>query len=366
MLLIIVGAGASYDSDWRRPADRGPLPINPTWGRLGLAFRPPLAKDLFDEDRYGEFVARYPPSQGLMDQLRAAAPAVEQELERIRDLSKRQKHLPRQLLAVRYYLRDVVAQTTRQWNKAKPDEMTNFTRLMTRLEPWRQQRAREQGAQERVAIVTFNYDTLFEDALTNFLPAFRLNVVEDYTSDPRYQLFKLHGSVNWWREAQCDWSPSGGTTDPAGWAPTMFDPPAPFYENGEFRVGAGAYLPCVPCLALPTATKGVADFACPEAHLADLKLLLPQVTDVLIIGWKGIEGHFLGEWRLVQASKRDPTIRSVTVVDATHEAASEIAYRVVSTVGITPQTAPTFETFSGFVVDKLDGYLQDTLSAPAV
>ncbi len=366
MLLIIVGAGATFDSDWRRPADRGPLPLNPAWDRLGLAFRPPLAKDLFDEDRFGEFVARYPPSQGLMDQLRAAAPAVEQELERIRDLSKDQDHLPRQLLAVRYYLRDVIAQTVGRWSKAKPDEMTNFTRLMTRLEPWRQQRAREQGTQERVAIVTFNYTTLFEDALTNFLPAFRLNVVEDYTSDPRYQLFKLHGSVNWWREVDAEWKATRGKISaPASWAPTMFDPPGRFSENGEIRIGYDKYPPCVPCLALPMTTKTASDFACPDAHLVELKLgVLSQVTDVLIIGWKGIEGHFLEEWRKVHAGKPDRSIHSLAVVDATHDAAVDVAYRLVQTVGLTPQVTPAFETFSGFVTDHLDAYLRDTLAAP--
>ena len=135
MLLIIIGAGASFDSDWRRPV---PAPgFDPNSNR----WRPPLAMDLFDEDRFGEYVADYPPSQGLMAQLRSAAPSIEQELERIRDLSKDQEHLPRQLLGVRYYLREVIAQTVRQWKKAKPDEMTNFTRLLTRLEPWRQQRS---------------------------------------------------------------------------------------------------------------------------------------------------------------------------------------------------------------------------------
>ena len=122
VLLIIVGAGARFDSDWRRPD--GPTYTFARSHDLGIHWRPPLAKDLFDEDRFGGYVARYPPSQSLMDRLRKAAPAVEQELERIRDLSKDQEHLPRQLLAVRYYLRELIEETVRQWNGAKPDKMT--------------------------------------------------------------------------------------------------------------------------------------------------------------------------------------------------------------------------------------------------
>ena len=372
MLLIIVGAGASYDSDWRRPPDRESQQrmAGVVSGHFP-ARRPPLAKDLFDEDRFGKYVASFPPSQGLMDRLRKAAPAVEQELERIRDEGRQQEHIPRQLLAVRYYLRDLIEEAVKKWNEAMPDKMTNFTRLMTQLEPWRQQRTREQGAPERVAIVTFNYDTLFDDALTNLLPNFPLGAIQDYTSDSRYQLFKLHGSVNWWRMAKGavlghqPWTDVRGSMgSPVGWAPTMFDPPGPYAESGNFVVGSGGYPPCVPRLALPTATKDISDFACPEEHVTDLMRLLPNVTDVLIIGWKGAEGHFLEEWRKVHASKPDRTIHSLAVVGSTHEGAVEVAYRVVTAVGMNPQTTPTFETFSGFVVDKLSGYLIDTLKLP--
>src|SRR5690242_12011068 len=245
MLLIIVGAGATYDSDWRRP----PGGLSP-YQQEGIAWRPPLAKELFDEDRFGEYVARYPPRQGLMNQLRQAGEAVESELERIRDLSKDQEHLPHQLLAVRYYLRDLIEETVELWNKAKPDRMTNFTQFLTRLEPWRQQQSRRLGNQERVAIVTFNYDTLFDDALTNLLPRFHLRGIHDYTADPRYQLFKLHGSVNWWRDVRGAiignraWTDDFGYTLPSlSWAPTMFDAPGPFHASGNFHVGAGTYPP---------------------------------------------------------------------------------------------------------------------------
>jgi hypothetical protein len=371
VLLIIVGAGATYDSDWRRRADQKVFASGqPT--QWGLKWRPPLAIHLFNEDRFGQYVARYPPSQGLMDQLRQAGDAVEAELERIRDLSKGQDYLPRMLLAVRYYLRDLISETVQEWNSAKPDKMTNFTRLIAKLEPWRQQRTREQGAPERVAIATFNYDTLFDDALTNLLPGFPLWTIDDYVSDPRYQLFKLHGSVNWWREvrgeviAGKEWiGASGQSSSAAGWARTMFDPPGWFAETGKFHVSPGLIGPCVPCLALPTATKGPADFACPEAHMDALRLLLPEVTDVLILGWKGVEGHFLEEWRKVQATKPDRTIRSLTVVDSAHDLAVGVAHRLVQTVGIAPQETPTFETFSGFVIDNLDFYLRETLKAPA-
>ena len=61
------------------------------------------------------------------------------------------------------------------------------------VEQWRQ------ADDESVCLVTFNYDTLLEDAL----PAvgLRLDSISSYISaHPRYVVIKLHGSVNWSRE----------------------------------------------------------------------------------------------------------------------------------------------------------------------
>ncbi len=349
VLLIIVGAGGSYDSDWRRSPKKEAETHAAMRQFEGYEYRPPLAKDLFDE-RFGRHVARYPPSQGLMVRLRRASPAVEEELERIRSEAKTQEHLPRQLIATRYYLRELIGQTVEEWVKAKPDRLTNFTRLLIGLEPWRQQ------AHERIAIVTFNYDTLFDEALENFLPRFQLRQIGDYIGDTRYQLFKLHGSVNWWREVQSEWISDVRSISP-DWASTMFDPPGPFTEDGLFHVFAGAYPPCVPCLAIPTATKGDSDFVCPQEHLDQLKQQLNEVTNVLIVGWKGIERHFLEMWRLVHATKKDPSVRSISIVDISVSAGQEIAARVTHHIGLTPKRDRYYETFSTFVNEKLDEYL---------
>jgi hypothetical protein len=333
VLLIIVGAGASFDSDWRRTVEVQNRYNHYDQELRGFSNRPPLAQDLFDEDRFGGHVAEYPPSQGLMVRLRNAAPAVEEELERIRSESTSQEHVTRQLLAIRYYLRVVVGETVEQWTKAKPDRITNFTRLLTGLEPWRQRK------QERVTVVTFNYDTMFDEALINFLPQFHLREIGDYVADNRYRLFKLHGSVNWWRHVQPDWTRgSQSMSSPAGWAATMFDPPEPFQEDGPIRVGGGGYYPpVVPSLALPLATKGPRDFACPDDHLTGLRDDLDAATDVLVIGWRANENHFLELWRLVHVKRKDPSIRTIAIVDRSVNAGQEIAARVTHHVGLTPK-----------------------------
>ncbi len=351
MLLIIVGAGATFDSDWRRQIVKSRFvdrdATSPTTGS-----RPPLAKSLFGE-RFGRYVARFPPSQGLMVRLRKAGDSVEEELERIRGESASQEHLPRQLMAVRYYIRELVAEVVENWVGEAPDRITNFTQLVGGLEPWRQH------SRESVAIVTFNYDTLFDEALTNLLPRFRIEQVENCVADERYQLFKLHGSVNWWREVRAEWIDPlrAGRTSGTGWATTMCDPPGEFTEDGIFHVSDGMYPPCVPCIAIPMATKSDSDFVCPPDHIAKLKEALNEATDVLIIGWKGNERHFLELWRLVWATKKDPHIGTIGIVDVSVAAGQEIVAKVTHHVGLAPRRDRYYETFSTFVNEKLNEYL---------
>jgi hypothetical protein len=232
--------------------------------------------------------------------------------------------------------------------------MTNFTRLVGGLEPWRQ------ASGQRVAIATFNYDTLFEEALSSTLPRLRLwqpQDMNDYISDGRYQVFKLHGSTNWWRFIQAEWVQRVGMSNPVGWASTMFDPLGPYTEDGAFNLNEGAVLPCVPSLAIPMATKTDSDFACPAEHLNELRTRLGEVTDVLIIGWRGIEQHFLEMWRLVHATKKDPRINTIAVVDRSIDAGQEVVARVTHHVGLTPSRDRYYETFSRFVNEKLNEYL---------
>src|SRR5439155_23923164 len=111
-------------------------------------------------------------------------------------------------------------------------------------------------------------------------------------------------------------------------------------------------------IALPNATKAATDFMCPDGHLSDLdRGILPRITDVLVIGWKGMEGHFLEEWRRSHAQNPDRKLRSFAVVDDIENHALEVQSRVTAAVGITPGATRLFQTFSTFVNDKVDGYV---------
>jgi hypothetical protein len=51
--------------------------------------------------------------------------------------------------------------------------------------------------------VTFNYDTMLEQAISQVL-GLALNTIDAYFSHPYYAIIKPHGSINWGREVDGD------------------------------------------------------------------------------------------------------------------------------------------------------------------
>jgi hypothetical protein len=75
----------------------------------------------------------------------------------------------------------------------------------------------------------------------------------------------------------------------------------------------GDHLMALPAIAIPL--EQVKPFECPELHLDRLKTLLPRVTHIVSIGWRGMEKHFLEmfkgccnkesiAWLIVSGSKK--------------------------------------------------------------
>ena len=188
MLLIIFGAGGSFDSD-PRPSPR--QPVTNYWEDA----RPPLASQLFD-DRFnkhlrGEGLA----ARELIPRLRRAAasksgPAVEEELRRIEEEGHPGR--ARALLGMRYYLQAVVRDTCTEWRSYNAG-VTNYLDLLHSANAWR-----HEHTGERVALVTFNYDTMIDEAASDVLHR-PIETVGSFVADPGFMLFKVHGSTSWLR-----------------------------------------------------------------------------------------------------------------------------------------------------------------------
>ena len=148
---------------------------------------------------------------------------------------------------------------------------------------------------EEVCIVTFNYDCMIEKAFTSINVA--IKDVIDYDQDPKFKLFKLHGSVNWAKEVRVPFSSVNAHRDNMDVIRELIQNAENIETSDEFRtctlcpVGKIDQTPLWPALAIPFTTKLV--FECPPSHIRTLKRSLPETKKIITIGWRGAEYHFL-------------------------------------------------------------------------
>ncbi|MBI4507627.1 MAG: SIR2 family protein [Chloroflexi bacterium] len=330
MLLIIFGAGASYDSS------EGHLDFRPVDD--ANRHRPPLANQLFD-DRFFEQMGQHAECAPLFARLRRlnteSGPSIEQELENIRDEGERYRHVARQMIELRSYLKDVIRVCVNVWAQHTA-HIDNYATLLDRVAKWRSDN------DESVAFVTFNYDTLLDQALSRGLYIELNNSVDAYIASPRYKLFKLHGSVDWVRKV-------------VGYVSWRTEQSSVLQWIDEFRKDASSggsdaayYLPAI---AVPVVNKS--DFECPTAHIEQLKTILPDVDRVLVVGWRAMETHFLELW----SSVSNITPKRIHVVAGSD--GEEVVHRLAS-AGIASGDTGHSEGFSKFLLEeRLRGFLHD-------
>jgi hypothetical protein len=123
MLLVIFGAGASYDSVSHLPP--------PGSGR------PPLGNKLF-EDRtiFVNAMKRFPECIPLVPTLRGKGVQVEKELARIKEQTKTYPRAFSELTAIRFYLHYALWECQRDWHRSH-NGITNYAALLRELDRWR-------------------------------------------------------------------------------------------------------------------------------------------------------------------------------------------------------------------------------------
>jgi len=208
----------------------------------------------------------------------------------LQDLQAKAKDYPRglqQLAAVRYYLQYILWHCGTAWRDVAKG-VTNYKTLLDLIE-------RTNIKNEPVCIVTFNYDMLLEDALSDFgLP---IKAVTDYTKrHPFYKVFKVHGSVNWARivdneilsqNPKHDWSVTHEWIQRA--AELSVTDNYALCSSCPTAVVDGR--PAFPAIAIPVEKEKT--FECPSSLIEELKTWLPETTKTLVIGWRATEEHFL-------------------------------------------------------------------------
>jgi hypothetical protein len=303
MLLVILGAGASYDSI-------GPLQHNANYPDKT---RPPLAGELFDDrDLFRDVASKYGPASALFPTLRHAGHhgSIEAALSELQSEVSEHPSRIKQLAALRFYIRDVIEGVCQQWTSGSRESQLNHHALLEQLEFGRRD--------EPVLIVTFNYDPYVEYALKRNGNA--VGNLRAYIQDTHFPLFKLHGSANWSREVTLSGlidhrDLQNGGLDASG----LIKYAAQWREGDTFIANHTTYSEgrhFVPAIAIPVQSKSA--FQCPGYHLSRLREMLPQVDRILTVGWRAQEEHFL---RLLAEHATNPV--RLFIVSGNSKAAEE-------------------------------------------
>lgn len=279
MLLVVTGAGASYDSIMSR--------------RVGAwhdeEARLPLADSLFAPRPLYEDIQRKLPrvmqvATHLMARPRGAS--VEELLaEFVTEVSTHPARFA-QLAAIRFYLQALISLSEERWYRAAP-VATNVLALLDRIENARNGRAHP-------LFVTFNYDRMLEHALE--VGGQKFNDITQYVGAGKVPVVKLHGSVDWARPlARFDTTrfPSQSWELATAICEHLdgFPAPGPIEKRFSTPLVRSGDMMTVPAIAIPVRVKD--RFECPPEHLAFLDARIAHVQAILTIGWRGQEEHFL-------------------------------------------------------------------------
>jgi hypothetical protein len=290
MLMVIFGAGASFDSSPTYPP--GKVSPDLSGGDYSNNYhRPPLAKDLF-EDRpiFRLALDAFPQCKSIVARLRDPAvtsgeKSIETVLRHLEDEALAYPRGQQELLAVRCYLQRAIYNSQKEW-RTFTRRITNYLSLLREIE-------RNNKGGNPVCLLTFNYDTLLEDGLQDL--GFEIRQMNDYTVGQRaFRLFKIHGSINW---GQVVMRAGADVRYPQVALSQMIDRFTELEITDTYHVcdpdSMGFYggMPMFPAIAIPVEKKN--EFVCPPTMLNQLVKLLPLVDKILSIGWRGTEEHFL-------------------------------------------------------------------------
>lgn len=353
MIMVVFGAGASYDSVPSRTPSNFPRDGNTgLFWQQNVESRPPLAKELFlTVDPFADSLSRFPQCHPIVPYLQQDGVTIEHVLEDLQSEAESDPVRMRQLAAVRFYLQDVIWNCEDRWSVVHSG-VTNYATLLDQLR-------RSRRPEESVCLVTFNYDSMIESALR---PAgVPIDTIPQYIADDAFKLFKLHGSVNWAREVD---TPVDNVSGRADWdiSRELMEKADTLKVSARFRMvrlvrrttstirpdqiiaKSEDGVPLFPAIAIPVETKR--GYECPDDHLSCLQGYLPKIKKILLIGWRGMEQHFL---RLLAESLPENT--SACVVAGKKQDAEEVISRIQeSGVRITATAAEG--GFSDFVVRR--------------
>src|SRR5258708_1600293 len=367
MLMVVLGAGASYDSLSEYP----PIVFTNFQQLTSPHFqneprRPPLAAQLFEHERFSTFFTQYPECLGLFPQLDRVAKStgLEQRLAELVGESEGDPIVRQQMVALRFYIREVVAWSASQWQGITRGA-DNYAELLGRIDRWR----RRTEPNQQVALVTFNYDVLLDQAAATTLPSLRRGFagMPDYVQSDEYKFLKVHGSTNWLRlVAGLARSHDNSYSDVLDYTSTHQLPSQAHIVTETEAASMGTREADIPAIAIPVQEKSA--FEMPPAHEQMLANCIGATTDLIVIGWRGMERHFLDLWHAKTPPDYSPAgpphLKRVLIVDKGEGA--QVVEAQLRNVGLMDGEIESLsDGFTGFLRgDRLETFLSGVLLMP--
>jgi len=131
MLMVIFGAGASYDSIPSNPPGPNDFPRR----IVANSYRPPLANQLFEERTFfAETLEKYKACLAIVPRLRHLGNRpLEEVLEELQTEAENYPRGPQQMAAVRYYLHDMLWACGDAWLR-EAHGVTNYRALLDEID----------------------------------------------------------------------------------------------------------------------------------------------------------------------------------------------------------------------------------------
>lgn len=288
-LLIIIGAGASFDS-WPKYLGK-----TPSYQKL------PLAKDLFSSlNKQNSFLEHYN-LMSLAGWLRRTASTqgdsfdIEEELEIINNTATNSQDLNtlKNLFKTRFYLHSLINELNKETLNFTSTH-TIYVDLINQFKKWIDQ----SPTSRFVDIVTFNYDILLEKAMEtvysyDWYSKNQTAPLSAYYSGKNIRIFKPHGSINWGKEIL-----KGDNHF------TYTLPEEVFREFNKLELTSSFQFidpdditdPMkskifIPAIAVPFKEKTTFN-ECPQEMLAKMLNTVKEADKIITLGWKGSDRHF--------------------------------------------------------------------------
>jgi hypothetical protein len=296
MKIVILGAGASFDS------------INRFHDEYHEAhqWRPPLGNDIFGaRQNFRDIYDKYPGAKAYSHAI-GAGNDIEDFFQTKWELAteKNDKYILSNIINTQYCLQELFYEISIQYSQNIGS--SNYHVLMHQAYDYHLLTG------EEVVFITFNYDLLLEYALLELFNEGNSLTLETYTKYP-IKIFKPHGSCNWFKKFSHNFikfdlhslltlKPDLKTindrlTDEIVVSefpllkPQSSELDYPIFCLSPELANSKNYVDCFPQLLIPIKSKD--EFVMPKEHVDLMNNYLAQCTEMLIIGWKGQEEHFL-------------------------------------------------------------------------